>query len=57
MIEKYSKKSLCLVLTRIKKVFIQKFLALLFFYTRQLNFLSKCRQMNKLHCGIIKIRD
>ena len=27
------------------------------FYARELNLVSKCRQMNKLHCEIIKIRE
>ena len=36
------------------KIFVLKFLVLLFF-TIELNFVSKCRQMNKLNCEIIKI--
>ena len=57
MIEKYSKKSQCLLaLTHIIKSFCSKISSAFIFYARELNFVSKCRQKNKLYCGIIKIR-
>ena len=37
------------------KKFLLKFLALSFFYGRELNLVSKCRKMNNLYWEIIKI--
>ena len=58
MTEKYSKKSLCLLaLASIRKSFRSEISSAFIFYAEELNFVSKCRQMNKFYCGIIKIRD
>ena len=58
MIEKNSEKVIvCLCDNTIqhkKKNSVPKFPALLFF---KLNLVSKCRKMNSLYCGIIKIMD
>ena len=59
MIEKYSKKVLfvySLALPRIRKRFCLEISSAFIFYARELNLVPKCKQMNKLYCGIIKIR-
>ena len=44
-------------ITDIIKSFISKTSRELSFYARELNLVSKCRQMNKFYCEIIKIRE
>ena len=55
MIEKHSKKTSVLVSNKMhkKRYLFRNFLR--FYFLRELNFVLKRRQMNKL-CGIIKIR-
>ena len=59
MIEKYSKKSHCLSACECyphNKKFCLEISSTISFYARELNLVSKCRQMNKLYCEIIKRR-
>ena len=48
MIEKYSKKVSALVLTPVTKSLCIKISSDVIFHGRELNLVSKCRQMNKL---------
>ena len=51
MIEKYSKKVSELVLTPIIKSLRIEISSAIIFHGRELKFLPKCSQMNKLSCG------
>ena len=59
MIEKYSKKAHACPRASAnvhKKIFCSEISNAFIFYARELNLVLKCRQMNKLDCGIIIIR-
>ena len=51
MIDKYSKKVSALALTPIRKSLCIEISSTVIFHGRELNFMSKCRKMNKLSCG------
>ena len=51
MINKYSKKVSELVLTAVRKNLCIDISSAVIFHGRELNLVSKCRQINKLSCG------
>ena len=51
MSDKYSKKVSALALAPARKSFCIKISSAIIFQGRELNLVSKCRQMNKLSCG------
>ena len=51
MIEKYSKKASTLALTPVIKSLRIKISSAISFHGRELKFVPKCSQMNKLSCG------
>ena len=55
MIQKYSKKFVIVSANAHKKSFRSKIFCAFIFYDRELYFVSKCRQIKKLYCGIIKM--
>ena len=52
MIEKYSNKVSSLALTPVIKSLRIKISSVISFHGRELKLMPKCRQMNKLSCGI-----
>ena len=51
MIDMYSKKVSALALAPVTKSLCIKISSAVIFHGRELNLVSKCRQMNKLSCG------
>ena len=51
MIDKYSKKVSVLALMIVRKILWIEISSAVIFHGRELNWVSKCRQMNKLSCG------